>query len=139
MDQTKVVEGQARRGRAQGAKHERFTAGMATLDPRLPEWADGWIFGEVWASDGTGFDDRMLVAIVALAATNKPDQLRIYLHGALQDGIDPNRIHEALLMLTVYVGFPTALQALVVWQDVVLSARRRGVAVDVPVTDPQGG
>jgi hypothetical protein len=42
-------------------------------------------------------------------------------------------------MLTVYVGFPTALGALVVWQDVVLSARRRGMTVDVPVADPGEG
>ena len=36
-------------------------------------------------------------------------------------------------MLVVYVGFPTALQALVVWQEVVGAARRAGVDVDVPV------
>ena len=136
MDQTSVASGRERRGRAQGTKHEAFTAGMQSIDPRLLEWADGWIFGEVWADGSTGFDDRMIVAIVALASTNKPDQLRGYLHGALQDGIEPRRIHEALLMLTVYVGFPTALQALVLWQEVVLSARRRGMDVDVPVTDP---
>jgi 4-carboxymuconolactone decarboxylase len=76
----------------------------------------------------------MLVAIVALASTGKPDQLKIYLHGAIQAGASGRRIHEALLLLPVYVGFPTAVQALVLWRDVVLACRRRGVDIDVPIT-----
>jgi 4-carboxymuconolactone decarboxylase len=127
-----IATGATRRGRAQGAKHEGLHAALGTLDPRLPQWADGWIFGQVWGDDAE-FHDRMLVAIVALAATNKPGQLKNYLHGALQDGMDPRRIHEALVMLVVYVGFPTAIQALVVWQEVVTAARRNGMTVDVPV------
>ena len=87
----------------------------------------------MWAEDGLSFQDRQLVAMVALASTGKPDQLRNYLHGALQDGFDARRIHEALLMLVVYIGWPTTLQALVVWQEVVRSARRGGIVVDVPV------
>ena len=51
----------------------------------------------------------------------------------LQEGIEPRRIHEALLMLVTYVGFPTAIEAMVVWQDVVTAARRQGLEVDVPV------
>jgi len=67
----------------------------------------------------------MLVAITALAATEHPAQLRNYLHGALQAGISARKINEALLMMVVYAGFPTALSALVVWKDVVASARAR--------------
>lgn len=133
MEQTKVDEGRALRAQVQGKKSEHFTEGLIGLDPRMAEWSDGWIFGEVWSSDAMSTADRVFVAIVALAATGKPDQLRMYLHGALQADMDATRIHEALLMLPVYVGFPTALQAQVVWQEVVQSARRRGMAVEVPV------
>jgi 4-carboxymuconolactone decarboxylase len=133
MEPSELAEGRTRRSRAQGAKHESLQAALGSLDPRLADWADGWIFGQVW-DDEAEFQDRMLVAIVALAATNKPGQLKNYLHGALQDGMDPRRIHEALVMLVVYVGFPTALQAMVVWQEVVSAARKRGMDVDVPVT-----
>ena len=126
-------DGSSRRARAQGVRHDDLQTNLAALDPRLAEWADGFVFGDVWGGPGLAFEDRQLVAIVALAATGKPDQLRIYLHGAMQDGFDPVRIHEALVMLVVYVGFPTALQALLVWQDVVRSVRRRGGVVDVPI------
>lgn len=125
--------GPRRRERAQGRRHQDLQAKLTSIDPRLGEWADEFIFGEVWASPDLDFADRQLVAIVALACTGKSDQLRNYLHGALQDGFDPRRMHQALLMLPVYVGFPTAIQSLVVWQEVVQSVRRRGVDVDVPV------
>jgi 4-carboxymuconolactone decarboxylase len=97
----------------------------------MAAWADDFIFGEIWGREGISQDERMLVAITALAATEHPAQLRNYLHGALQAGISARKINEALLMMVVYAGFPTALSALVVWKDVVASARRQGVAIDI--------
>jgi 4-carboxymuconolactone decarboxylase len=129
----KPSEGAQRRARAQGRRHADLHANLGSIDPRLRDWADGFIFGDVWSGEGLSFQDRQLVAMVALASTGKPDQLRNYLHGALQDGFDARRIHETLLMLVVYIGWPTTLQALVVWQEVVRSARRAGIVVDVPV------
>ena len=106
------------RARAQGSRTEKLGAALAELDPDMLEWADGFIFGEVWAGPELPFEDRMLVAIVALASGGQLVQLRNYLHGALQAGIDPNRVHEALKMLVVYAGFPTAIAAMAVLQEV---------------------
>jgi 4-carboxymuconolactone decarboxylase len=124
-------EGAQRRERAQGAKHEGLRAELASLDPSMAEWADGFIFGDIWGRPGITQDERMLVAISALAATEHPAQLRNYLHGALQAGISARKIHEALLMMVVYAGFPTALTSLVVWKEVLGAARRQGVPVDM--------
>ena len=125
------VEGAERRARAQGAKHEQLRNELASLDPAMAEWADGFIFGDVWGREGITQDERMLVAISALAATEHPSQLKNYLHGALQAGISARKVNEALLMMVVYAGFPTALGALVVWKDVLAAARRQGVPIDL--------
>ena len=132
MDDASLERGRALRAQVQGEKSDLFTEGLIELDPRMAEWSDGWIFGEVWDGEGIELEDRVLVAIIALAATGAVEQLRNYLHGALQNGFDGRRIHEALLMLPVYVGFPTAIKALVTWRKVVDSARRRGIPVDIP-------
>ena len=124
-------EGRERRRRAQGVKAEGLQAALTALDPGMAEWSDGFIFGEVWGREGISQDERMLVAITALAAGKNPDQMRNYLHGAIQAGISPKKIHEALVMLVVYCGFPTALQALKVWGDVVAAERRRGTNIDL--------
>jgi 4-carboxymuconolactone decarboxylase len=120
-----IEEGAALRARAQGGRSAALGEALAALDPELLEWADGFIFGSVWRRPGHEFEDRMLVAITALATQRASTQLRNYLHGALQDGIDPRRIGEALVMLVVYAGFPTALDALVVYREVLESHRRR--------------
>lgn len=104
--------GRALRARAQGRHTDKLGDALAALDPDLLDYADGFIFGSVWAGADLAFEDRMLVAITALAATGQDAQLGNYLHGALQDGMAPDRIREALKMLVVYVGFPTAITAL---------------------------
>jgi 4-carboxymuconolactone decarboxylase len=123
--QQRTRDGGALRARAQGARTAALGDALAELDPELLEWADGFIFGQVWQRPGLPFEDRMLVAITALATQGATTQLRNYLHGALQDGIDPDRIREALVMLVVYVGFPTAIQALAVFRDALAAHQRR--------------
>jgi 4-carboxymuconolactone decarboxylase len=115
---TTGLSGGTLRARAQGSRTGQLGDALAALDPSLLEWADGFIFGQVWAGEGLAFEDRMLVAIVALASGGHLVQLRNYLHGALQVGIDPDRIHEALKMLVVYAGFPTAIAAMAALQEV---------------------
>lgn len=126
-----TTQGTDRRRRAQGVKAEGLQTALAALDPELAEWADGFIFDDVWGREGISQDERMLVAITALAAGKNPEQLRNYLHGAIQAGIDAQKLHEALVMLVVYCGFPVALQALVVWKQVVDAERRRGTTIEL--------
>ena len=104
--------GAERRQRAQGAKADKLQAALVALDPQLGRWADEHVFGEVWADDALGFEERMLVAIAALAAQNRRNQLRNYLHGALQAGLPAAKLREVLRMMTVYAGFPVAIEAM---------------------------
>ena len=112
------ARGRAIRERAQGRKAAQLEALLGALDPELPGYADEFIFGGVWARPGLGHEERMLVAIAVLAAGGHEGQLRNYLYGALQDGIDPVKVQEALVMTCVYAGFPAALSALHLWREV---------------------
>jgi 4-carboxymuconolactone decarboxylase len=127
VDDENVDDGVARRRLAQGAKADGLQQALAALDESLAGWADDFVFGRVWASSAISHEERMMVAITALAATNRKNQLRNYLHGALQGGIAPERIREALRMLVVYAGFPIAIDALSEF-DSVLSAHQRDSA-----------
>ena len=125
-------DGAKRRRSAQGSKADQLIAVMGGLDPQLAEWADSFIFGQVWGRPGLSQEERMIVAITALAATEHPAQLRNYLHGALEARVPTRKIHEALVMMVVYAGFPAALTGLAIWKEVVASARKRGLTVDIP-------
>jgi 4-carboxymuconolactone decarboxylase len=104
--------------RALGDNTAEVLETIAAWEPALVEWIDDFSYGTVWNRPGLGFEERQLVAIVALAAQGNTVQIRNYLHGALQDGMSPRAIHEALLMLCVYCGFPTLLGVLPIWREV---------------------
>lgn len=121
---------EARRA-AQGPKSERLQEGVMALDQGVAEWVDEFVFGTVWQRDGLSHDDRMLIAISVLAAGQDHDQLKAYLFGALHKGMSARRIQEALVMLAVYRGFPSAIQGLTVFRTVMDACRAQGVALDV--------
>ena len=132
--------GPARRRRAQGTKSDQLMTAMAQLDPQWVDWANGFIFGELWAREGLSHDERLLVAITALGAGGNVDQLRTYAWGALQAGVPASKIHEALVMLVVYRGFPHTLSVLSVWRQVVEGARKAGIDIDIPApVEPGAG
>jgi 4-carboxymuconolactone decarboxylase len=118
--------GPARRRRAQGAKAEKLQQALADLDPDLARWADEFVFGDVWAGDALSHQERMLVAIAALAALHRPNQLRNYLHGALQSGIGEDKLREVVKMMTVYAGFPVAIEAMLELDKAVAANGRAG-------------
>ena len=120
-----VEEGRARRERVQGEKADGLLAAMEAIEPRIATWSDSFVFGQVWADSHLDFEEQMLVAITALAAQGHTAQLRSYLHGAVQAGVDGDKIQDALAMMVVYSGFPAALMALDEWRKVRESHARR--------------
>ena len=109
--------GAARRRRAQGAKADKLQTALERLDPVRGRGAD----------DALGQRERTLVAIAMLAAHTRRGQLRNYLHGALQNGITEAELREVMKMLTVYVGFPAAIESLLELDSVAAAeARSRG-------------
>lgn len=125
-----------RRRAAQGVKSAKIQEALVGLDPQVASWVDDFVFGAVWARPGLEFDDRLLVAIAMLAAGRHPDQLRVYLYGALQAGVPAMKIREVLVMLVVYAGFPAALQALTLFQEVLASSDPVGTHPATPGPQP---
>jgi 4-carboxymuconolactone decarboxylase len=119
-----MSDGAALRARAQGEKSDLLQSLLSSLDPGLAQWADEFVFGQVWSREGLDFDERRLVAITALAVGGHETQLRNYLHGALQDGFAREKLHEALVMTCVYAGFPRAIAALGIYKDVLAAHDR---------------
>ena len=124
MSEDRRSAGRKLRIKAQGEKTEALQAALEALDPGLARWGDEFVFGEVWSRGELAFEERQLIALTALAMSNRPQQLRTYLHGALQQGIAEEKIHETLVMTCVYAGFPTAIGALVCWKEVLASHHR---------------
>ncbi|WP_367185948.1 carboxymuconolactone decarboxylase family protein [Mesorhizobium escarrei] len=102
---------------------------MATWDSYLrsfgetsPELARLWVafaFGEALSRDSLDVKTKSLAVIAMLAtAGNRTDALRLHLAGALAQGVSKAQIIELLMQLSVYRGFPSALNAFAVASEV---------------------
>ena len=94
----------------------------ADLRARAPELADDIVdfaLGEVWGAGRLDRRTRSLQVVAMLAAlTGRPEQLRSHLNGALNHGAAPAEVVETLRMVAVYAGFPAALAAWPVMEEV---------------------
>ncbi|MDG1366395.1 MAG: carboxymuconolactone decarboxylase family protein [Acidimicrobiales bacterium] len=70
----------------------------------------GAAWGTVWARDDKlSRRDRSLINVALLAALNRPHELGLHISGALNNGLSPAEIEEALLHIGPYAGLPAAI------------------------------
>ncbi len=88
------------------------------FDPELARDLSLFITGNLYSRTVLPLSERQMVAVAALAALQKVDELKIHLHGALNVGVSPRRCAEAIFQVGVYAGFPAVNAALAVLKDV---------------------
>ncbi len=84
------------------------------LLPGFSEWQIGTVYGGVYARDGLDMKTRQLATVAGLAvmgAQTRP-QLKIHVAAALKIGATRQEIAETILQMSLYGGFPAAINAL---------------------------
>ena len=84
---------------------------VRTVAPKLIEYTEKVLFGEVWERPGLSKRDRSLVTVAALVATYRPEQLRGHLQRALANGVTKEELIELITHLAFYSGWPSAMTA----------------------------
>jgi 4-carboxymuconolactone decarboxylase len=98
-------------GRPSGPVQQRIAPGLAAL-------TDEVLFGDVWTRPDLSPRDRSLVTIAVLIATGKPAQLTGHLGRALTNSVQPSEASGVLAHLAIYCGWPSAVSALEVYDQV---------------------
>jgi 4-carboxymuconolactone decarboxylase len=91
---------------------------MRDLAPKLADLTDNVLFGDIWERPGLSKRDRSLAVVAALIAMNRPDQLRGHLARARDNGVTQAELIEAITHLAFYAGWPSAVTALGVANEV---------------------
>jgi 4-carboxymuconolactone decarboxylase len=102
--------------RPSGELQQRIAPGLATL-------TDDVLYGDVWRRPELSPRDRSLVTVSVLIATGKTAQLTGHLSRALTNGVKPSEASALLAHLAIYCGWPSAVSALEVYEEV-YSARK---------------
>lgn len=86
---------------------EKFSPDMARLIVEFP-------YGSLYARPGLDLKQRSLLTIAAMLASGASAQLDFHIQGALNVGLTPNEIVEAVMHCVSYAGFPKTLDAMFV-------------------------
>ncbi len=70
-----------------------------------------WAWGYAWSRPGLDPKTRSMLNVAILTALGRPDELGIYVKGALATGVSVDEIKEILIHATVYCGTPAGRQA----------------------------
>ena len=91
---------------------------LQEVAPRLAELTTDVLFGDVWERPGLSKRDRSLITVATLTALYRTDQLRGHLRRAQENGVTRHEIAELITHLAFYSGWPTAVNAATVAQEV---------------------
>ncbi|MEU6491368.1 carboxymuconolactone decarboxylase family protein [Streptomyces sp. NPDC046984] len=98
--------------RVDGRAGERVVDALADVSPELGHQIVAWAFGDVYDRPELAPRDRQLVTLGMLTALGGCEaQLDVHVNAALNVGLTPEQIVEALLHSAVYCGMPRALNA----------------------------
>ncbi len=77
----------------------------------LGDFAIQHLMGEIWSRPQLGRRDRSLVTLAALISLGKTTELRVHIPAALRHGMSREEVDEVILQLSLYLGYPTAVEA----------------------------
>ena len=98
--------------RVDGEAGQRVVDSLADISPELGHQIVSWAFGEMYARPGLAPRERQLVTLGVLTALGGCElELDVHVNAALNVGLTPEQIVEALLHSAVYCGIPRALNA----------------------------
>ncbi|MGW4809306.1 carboxymuconolactone decarboxylase family protein [Kitasatospora sp. NPDC004272] len=99
-------------GRIDGEAGANIMSALSDVSPELAHQVAAWGFGEIYSRPVLPPRDRQLITLGMLTALGGCEpQLRVHVNAALNVGLSPQEIVEALLQTAVYCGFPRALNA----------------------------
>lgn len=108
---------------------------LADLAPDVARYTVEFAYGDVYARPGLTWRERQLVTVAALTALgNATAQLHFHIRGALAVGATAREVVETIAHLSVYAGFPAALNGLAAARTVFSET---GTAVGTDDAEPE--
>ncbi len=75
-------------------------------------------WGTVWVRDGLDRKTRSMLNLAMLTALNRPNELKLHIKGALNNGVTKEEMREIFLQAAVYCGAPAGLDSFKIAQQV---------------------
>ena len=118
-DEQRFANGMAVRRAVLGDQHvDRAQANLNDFNAEFQNLITRYAWGEIWTRPGLPRTTRSLMTICMMVALNREEELKLHLRAALNNGVSPDQIKEALLQAAIYCGVPAANSAFAIAQQV---------------------
>ena len=92
---------------------------LQDICPDLAKYTIEYPFGDIYAREGLDLKSREIATVAALTALGYcAPQLKVHLNAALNVGCTEEEIKEVIIQMSVYAGFPAALNGMLSFKEV---------------------
>ena len=96
------------------------------INPEITRYVVEFAYGDIYARGILPVRSRQVATIAALAAKGTaPSQLRFHIGGGLRAGLTEAEIVEIMLLVSVFAGFPAALNGILATREVVTALQEQ--------------
>jgi 4-carboxymuconolactone decarboxylase len=115
MSEERYTRGWEKLMQIDGEGGERVIESLRDIAPDLGKYVIEFAFGDIYSRDGLDLKQRQLVTLASLTTQGGCEpQLDVHINAALNVGLPPHEIIEALMHCVPYTGFPKVLNAVFV-------------------------
>lgn len=119
MDKKKFEEGLKVRKEVLGEEYVEKSINNATdFNRPLQELVTEYCWGEIWTRPTLSKKTRSMLNLAMITALNRPNELKLHVRGAINNGLTKEEIREVLLQAAIYCGVPAAVDSFRVAQEV---------------------
>ncbi|MEZ8360477.1 carboxymuconolactone decarboxylase family protein [Vibrio splendidus] len=119
MNQSRFDIGLERLNHIDGEAGQQVIESLQDICPDLAKYTIEYPFGDIYSRPGLDLKSREIATVAALTALgNCASQLKVHLNAALNVGCSEEDIKEVILQMSVYAGFPAALNGMFAFKEV---------------------
>jgi len=119
MNSERYTAGSAMLRRIDGKGGEAVVESLRDIAPDFARYLIEFPFGDIYTRPGLDLKSREIAVIAALTALgNATPQLKVHLAAALNVGCTREEIVEVIMQMSVYAGFPAALNGIFAAKEV---------------------
>ena len=103
-----------------GEAIEKIIDELKDVSPDLGKFIIEYPYGDIYSRKGLDLKSKEIAIIAALTALgNAQPQLKFHINAGLNIGLTEIEIKETILLMSVYAGFPAALNGTAVLKEVI--------------------
>lgn len=119
MTPSRYEQGLAKLNEIDGQAGVNVINGLRDIAPDFARYLIEVPFGDIYSRPGLDLRSREIAVVAALTALgNAAPQLKVHIEGALNVGVSQEEIVEVMMQMSVYAGFPAALNGLFLAKEV---------------------